>query len=213
MLKFRYTHSFNKIPRQCKDCKIFSKCYFHRYKKIPNRIACSEGEFIYKHPDITSLTAEWIVFQIQRNIALFQSNTSSIINNMFTTYHTSRDLIGLDEYHDKSFDECFLFKKALKAFDTYINNNINRIKDIPNKGQQNKEYITLAENIIDTVMKADDKTIHVYTDDRELHEFIKTKVQIAGYEFRTVFAKKEAFNWWGQIMRENSNPYLYKKTG
>lgn len=223
MLRYKFEDSFSMAKRRgCEECIKNATCYKVNRKK--EHQFCSEAVYIFRNPEVTYENAEWLLFQIKRDIML----SNIIIKNSFKPH---------DDNDNKSFtrDEAVVFNSVMDIYSKFIfdwkkDKKLERddlLRDIhlirrkldeedlkqKKKSKLEAEIMILTHKIndvsaiiayfvrmiIDTRINVDDHTIRVYTEHPDLLLLIKEKVLQKEFKFKRVMKIEGTSSWWEPI--------------
>jgi len=119
MLVYKHQNIFSALrtKQRCAECKNINSCYWHRTKKNPGMEACSSPKFDFHNPEIVPGNANWMLFQLGRDIDLTKGVTEQSLNRSFINSILSP---SLQHNHQPNIVESRVYIALLKAFLDYI---------------------------------------------------------------------------------------------
>lgn len=137
MLVYKYHDVFSTLryKQRCAECENITKCYWHKYKKNPGMVSCGDARFVYKNPEVQPSNANWLLFQIGRDIELSKNVIIQRNNNLRIAF-TSPESMRTN--HLPNIDESKIYINILDEFSKVI---VKFEKDI--KGQREDKAMSI----------------------------------------------------------------------
>ena len=143
---------------------------------------------------ITNRMATWYLSQLRTDLSLAIGVAECYINDTIHDITLPKSLAGIPPERPPMI-ECELYILTLRSFGQYITKFADESND--------EISLKLAlEAVVDTKVKVVGREVMMFSDDVELMEFVRDKVQEAGYLFRTIMVKEEAEKWWVPITKD-----------
>lgn len=119
MITYKYQDIFSllRTKHRCADCKDINHCYWHRPKKNPGMEACGDMKHNYQNPEVVPTNANWLLFQMGRDIEL-SKNVIIQRNNML--FNELKSPGALRSNHLPDIAESKVYVETLKTFLTLI---------------------------------------------------------------------------------------------
>jgi len=166
MLRFQWTNSFKREPTE------------------PNI------------PSITELNAEWVLFQVGRDVQLYDNYASSIKNESLKNWVLPGTLKN-DLSRLPSWSEADLFGIVMTTFLKFIS----KEKGVSyEKEWQIYKLVDFVKLLVYTKIKVEDDEVMIFTKQPELIILIKKALKNEKYTIRTISSETEANLWWVPIM-------------
>ena len=202
MLRYKYEDSLRQQLKTCGECKKVDKCHFHIRRTEYGKSACYDGLFEYHHPDVTSNSAEWILFQMQRDVQLAIGIASTVERDYFMDSHLSESM--RDNSNDKpTTQEAGAFKCVMKAYREFLTKKRAELESKKGKKFNTDLCIVLVKSLIYNSIKVVDNEVIVFAPNCHLLNFLRKAVLKEKYSFRTVNNPGEAYNCPELITSEN----------
>ena len=150
-------------------------------------------------PHITDTTAEWVLFQIGRQVQL----SKLIATGIKTKYRMNWILSGSlkeDLYNTPTHAEADLYEIVMDAFLKFLVENEKELSY--EKRRRVDKIITFVKTIVYTKIKVEETEIMIYTKSPNLVKSIKETIKNEKYTLRTISNESEANKWWEPITKE-----------
>jgi len=230
MLLYKHQNIFSTLrtKQRCAECREINKCYWHKPKKNPGMEACFAARFEFKNPEIVPANANWMLFQIGRDLEL----SKNVIEQKLNTMHYN--LPNPMKLNHWNVDESRIYIKIIKSFLDYIvafekeikhdrekivsdinmqHREVDAEKDGRKKLQMEAKLRTIERkllsldseigrfvgSIIETTIKINDKEISIYSESEDLVERFQKLATESNYLFTREKDYRGANIWLGRI--------------
>jgi hypothetical protein len=234
MLVYKHQNIFSlfRTKQRCADCQDINKCYWHKPKKNPGLEACFAAKFEFKNPEIIPANANWMLFQIGRDLELTKNVIEQKLNTM--SYNLPQPM----RVNHWNVDESRIYIKVLKSFLDYIvvfEKEVKRDREklvseivaqrkLVDAEKEARKKLSLSTklktterrlisldseigrfvgSIIETTIKVSDKEISIFSESEDLIDKFKKVAVDSNYLFMRQSINEEARKWLGQITNAN----------
>ena len=150
---------------------------------------------------IRSKSATWYLSQLRNDLSLAVGVAEGCITETIHDGTLPASLVVLPPERPP-IKECKLFILTLRLFGQYTTKFRKESEEIENKEDSINQLKLSLCAVVDTKVKVVGREVMMFSDDVELMEFVRDKVQEAGYLFRTIMVEEEAQKWWEPITKE-----------
>lgn len=197
MLRYRYENSFQLMQDSCKIC-INKHCpYVGRPREGS---ACIYGKFKYENPGVTAQNADWLLFQIKRDVSITRMGTTSLINEHMRDWIMPDSLKNNELNFRPTVSDAMLLKTLLYDYIIFINEKIKDINMIKRDTTGGK--ISFVKSIIETRILVKDNTVQLYTCNNDLANRLRKITKEENAEFILIgLTKKDDIDEWFYVRK------------
>lgn len=188
MLRYRYENSFDMSLSNCIDCDN-TDCPYPNSKNSSVMQSCMYFRGQYKHPEVTNRNAEWLLFQIARDVQMSILVVKTNIRNHMMNWQKPEGLKDNDLERNSNIHECYLYVDVLREYLHFLQEKkkeYEKMKRDPTAATMAFVYPMMFTRII-----IENDLVKLYTTDTELIERLRNITLKNKAKFEVIYKHKK----------------------